>query len=144
DGRAADGSRILSEGLLRRAQQPTIETPGSALGDAVGISWLLRDVDGVRLVSHGGDTIGQDSAFTMVPERGFAVASLTNCGPNGPQFNDAIVRWALAAYLGITEQDPEPVVLSDTELAQYAGIYETIAVIATVEARDGGLVLTPT
>ena len=29
--------------------------PGSALGDAVGISWMLRDVDGVRVVGHGGD-----------------------------------------------------------------------------------------
>lgn len=144
DGRAADGSRILSEEVLRRMQQPTVETPGSALGDAVGISWLLRDVDGgVRLVSHGGDTIGQHSAFTMVPERGFAVASLTNCGPNGPQLNEEIVRWALAEYLGVVQQDPEPVTMSDAELAPYAGVYETIAATATVEVRDGGLVLTP-
>src|SRR5579884_900249 len=59
DGRAADGTRILSEEMLQRMQEPTVEMPGSALGDAVGISWMLREIDGVRLVSHGGDTIGQ-------------------------------------------------------------------------------------
>ena len=143
DGRAPDGTRILSEELLERMQQPTVEMPGSALGDAIGISWMLRDVEGVRLVGHGGDTNGQHSAFSMVPERGFAVISLTNCGPNGNQFNEEIVRWTLAEYLGIVQQDPEPVTLGDEELAPYAGTYETIAATCTVEVRDGHLLLTP-
>jgi CubicO group peptidase (beta-lactamase class C family) len=143
DGRAADGTQVLSEEMLRRMQQPTIETPGSALGDAIGISWMLRDVDGVRLVGHGGDTIGQHSDFTMIPERGFAVTSLTNCGPNGGQFNEEIVRWALEEYVGLIERDPEPVLLGDAELAQYAGLYETIAVTCSVEVHQGGLRLKP-
>jgi CubicO group peptidase (beta-lactamase class C family) len=142
DGRAADGTRILSEGMLQRMQQPTVEMPGSALGDAVGISWMLRAVDGVRLVSHGGDTNGHHSAFVMVPERRFAVISLTNCGPNGNQFNDEIVRWALSEYVGVIDRDPEPVTLTEAELAPYVGVYETIAAVATVEVRDGGLTLT--
>ena len=69
DGRAADGTRVLSEELLRRMQEPTFDMRGGALGDYVGISWLLRDVDGVRLVGHGGTTNGQRSAFVMIPER---------------------------------------------------------------------------
>ncbi len=141
-GRAADGARILPEELLRRMREPTVEMPGSALGDAVGIGWMLRDVDGVRLVSHGGDTIGQHSAFVMAPARGFAVISLTNCGPNGGQFNEGIVRWALAEYAGVIERDPEPVTLGEAELAPYAGAYETIAAVATVGLHGGGLTLT--
>jgi len=78
----------------------------------------------------------------MVPERGFAVTSLTNCGPNGNQLNEEIVRWALEAYLGLIERDPEPVLLGDAELAQYAGTYETIAAVCTVEPQNGGLTLT--
>jgi CubicO group peptidase (beta-lactamase class C family) len=143
DGRAADGTRILSEAMLKRMQQPTVETPGSALGDAIGISWMLRDVEGVRLVGHGGDTNGQHSAFTMVPERGFAVTTLTNCGPNGNQLNEEIVRWALEAYLGVVERDPEPVLLGDAELVEYVGVYETIAATCVVEANNGALILTP-
>jgi hypothetical protein len=33
--------------------------------------------------------------------------------------------------------------MSDAELEPYAGTYETIAVVCTVEARDGALWLTP-
>jgi GGDEF-like domain len=51
----------------------------------------------VRLVEHGGDTIGQHSQLLMVPERDFALVLLTNCGPNGPQLIDELQRWTLEA-----------------------------------------------
>ena len=102
---------MLPEKLLAQMQEATVETPGSALGDAIGISWMLRDVEGVRMVGHGGDTVGQHSTFDMVPERQFAIVGLTNCGPNGNQFLDELGRWALEAYLGIVERDPEPLAL---------------------------------
>ena len=134
---------MLPEKLLRQMQEPTVESPGSAIGDAVGISWMLRDVDGVRVVGHGGDTIGQHSSFDMIPERDFAIAGLTNCGPNGNQFLDELRRWAFEAYAGVVERDPEPAPLSEGELAAYAGTYETIAATATVtvDSDRGGLVL---
>jgi CubicO group peptidase (beta-lactamase class C family) len=141
DGRAADGTRLLGRELLERMQRPTVETPGSALGDAIGISWLLREVDGVRLISHGGDTIGHHAELVIAPDRDFAIVSLTNCGPNGPQFNEELVRWALDAYLGVVERDPEPVALGEAELAQYAGTYETIAVVGDISVDGGGLLL---
>lgn len=139
DGRSKDGTRVLPEKLLKQMQEPTAESAGSAIGDFVGISWLLRDVEGVRLVQHGGDTLGQHSDFVMVPERGFAISTLTNCGPNGSQFNEEVVRWALEAYAQVTERDPEPVSLKGKELAVYTGTYETIAVVCTISAKGGGL-----
>ncbi|HWL65364.1 MAG TPA: serine hydrolase domain-containing protein, partial [Actinomycetota bacterium] len=141
DGTARDGTRVLSEELLKKMQQPTIEMPGSALGDAVGISWLLRDVDGVRLVSHGGDTIGQHSDFVMVPERNFVISTLTNCGPNGNRFNDDIVKWALENYLGVIDKDPEALSLSSEELAPFTGRFETIAAWAEIKPAEGHLLL---
>ena len=75
-------------------KQPTVESPGSAIGDAVGISWLIRDIDGVRVVQHGGTTYGQYSEFVTIPERDFAIISMTNSGPNGHQFNEELVNWA--------------------------------------------------
>jgi CubicO group peptidase (beta-lactamase class C family) len=142
DGTAVDGTRVLEEQTLLRMQQPTAQMPGSALGDAVGISWLLGQVGGVRTVGHGGTTNGQHSDFTMVPERGFAVTSLSNCGPNGPQLNKRIVAWALEHHLGVVEQDVEPVSLSPEELAAYVGSYETIAAEVDVVADGGRLAAT--
>jgi CubicO group peptidase (beta-lactamase class C family) len=141
DGTAKDGTRILPEATLRRMQQPTIECPGNALGDAVGISWLLRDVEGLQVVAHGGDTAGQHSIFEMVPERSFAITALTNCGPNGNEFNEEIMRWAFEAYLGVVIKDPEPMKLEADALAEYAGRYETIAAIADLTVTDGVLVI---
>ncbi len=141
DGRAKDGTRVLSEEMLRRMQRPTVECPGNALGDAVGISWLLRDVEGLRVVAHGGDTAGQHSTFDMVPERHFAITSLTNCGPNGGEFNERIMRWAFEAYLGVRIEDPEPLHLDDETLSEYAGRYETIAVMADLTVADGLLII---
>lgn len=137
DGTAADGTRLLEEQTLRRMQAPTAEMAGSALGDAVGISWLLGEIDGVRTVGHGGTTNGQHSDFTMVPERGFAVTSLSNCGPNGPQLNKKVIAWALKHFVGLVEKEDEPLTLPDAELAAYTGTYETIAAAIQVVA-DGG------
>jgi CubicO group peptidase (beta-lactamase class C family) len=139
DGTAADGTRVLSKELLDRMKQPTVEMPGSAIGDAVGISWLLRDVDGVRIVGHGGTTNGQYSEFLTIPERNFALVSLTNCGPNGSEFNHQLTKWALQHFLGIDDTEPEPLVLGDEALMQYAGRYETIAATCDITASAGRL-----
>lgn len=140
DGRAKDGTRVLPAELLTSMQQPTVRA-GGALGDHIGISWMLRDVDGVRFVQHGGDTIGQHSVFVMVPERDFAITVLTNCGPNGGQLNEELTRWALEAYLGVVIRDPEPIEVDAQTLAQYAGHYETNAATCDVSVAAGGLTL---
>jgi CubicO group peptidase (beta-lactamase class C family) len=141
DGRAQDGTQVLNEKLLRKMQEPTAEMGGSALGDFVGISWLMRDVGGVRLVGHGGDTIGQHSEFVMVPERDFAISVLTNCGPNGSQLKEELVRWALEAYAGVIDRDPEPIDATAEQLADYAGRYETIAAWADISVEGNRLLV---
>jgi len=139
DGTAPDGTRLLSSEALESMKQATVEMKGSAIGDAVGISWLLRDVDGVRLVGHGGTTNGQYSEFSLVPERGFAIISMTNCGPNGSQLNDALGKWALEHYLGVVDADPEPILLGDEALVAFTGRYETIAAVCDITADAGRL-----
>ena len=139
DGTSLDGAPVLSKELLDLMKQPTVETPGSALGDYIGISWMLRDVEGVRLVGHGGDTIGQHSEFVMVPERDFAISVMTNSS-TGTGLNEKLTRWALEAYLGVVETDPEPILLGDDALAPYTGRFETIAASIDITARQGLLV----
>lgn len=139
DGTAADGTRVLSAELLDRMKQPTVDMAGSALGDAVAISWLLRDIEGVRVVGHGGSTNGQYSEFTMVPERGFALISMTNSGPNGPEFNNALQTWAYEHFAGLVVAEPAQAQLDDAALQQYAGRYETIAAICDVTVDAGRL-----
>src|SRR5215211_265624 len=87
DGRAQGGGRVLPAELLGRMRQPTAALRASTLGDAIGIGWFLRDIDGVRTVGHGGSANGQFAELLTVPERDFAVVSLSNAFPEGPQFD---------------------------------------------------------
>ncbi len=139
DGTAPDGTRVLSQELLQKMKEPTADMRGSALGDYVGISWLLRELDGERLVSHGGTTNGQYSDFHMVPSRNFAVISMANCGPNGSELNHLLSKWSFEHYLGLSEKEPEFLSLSDEALAPYIGQYETIAALCTITAEGGRL-----
>lgn len=139
DGTAPDGTRLLPPALLRRMQEPTVDMRGSSLGDYVGLSWMLRDLGGTRLVEHGGATNGQYSNLTLVPERGFALISMTNSGPHGPRLNHELTEWALQHYLELADVRPEPLVVGDDELAVFAGEYHTIAVIVTATVEQGRL-----
>jgi hypothetical protein len=67
---------------------------------------------------------------------------MTNSGPNGPQLNDRLVKWALEHYLGVIDKDPEPILLGDEALARFAGRYETIAAVCVIKAEAGRLAAT--
>ncbi len=132
---------VLSPELTRRMREPTAEAPGWSSGDAVGISWLLDDVGGVRVAGHGGAMPGQLSLFKTVPERGFALVSCTNCTPVGSAFNERLMRWAWETVLEapIAEPDTEP--RAAEEVAPFCGTYETVANVITVAPSGEGITL---
>jgi CubicO group peptidase (beta-lactamase class C family) len=141
DGRAESGARVLPAEVLQRMKEPTVALRGSTLGDALGICWFLRDVDGVRTVGHGGSANGQFAEFLTVPERDFAVVALSNAGPDGIPFNQAVVRWALQTYLGVTDRDPQPLPYDEAPAREVVGSYEIDAMTLTIAADGAGLSL---
>lgn len=124
DGRAESGTRVLPAEVLHRMEEPTVVLRGSSLGDAFGICWFLREVDGVSTVGHGGSANGQFTELLLVPERNFAVISLSNAGPDGVPFNQSVVRWALQTYLGVNDRDREPLPFDEARAQQVVGNYE--------------------
>jgi hypothetical protein len=134
-----DGSPLLSKESLDLMKQPTTVMGDNA--DYIGISWMLSDVDGVRVVEHGGNTIGQNCGFKMIPERNFAVVVLANGGPKSGVLEEQLTTWAFEAYAGVVEVMPEPVKRPDGELAEYTGHFETIAVRGDISIADGGLLV---
>jgi CubicO group peptidase (beta-lactamase class C family) len=139
DGRADSGVRVLPAEVLQRMKEPTVALRASTLGDALGIGWFLRDVDGVRTVGHGGSSDGQFAELLIVPERNFAVVALSNAGPDGIPFNQAVVRWALQTYLGVTDRDPEPLPYDETRAREVVGSYEIDAMTFTIDTDGEGL-----
>jgi CubicO group peptidase (beta-lactamase class C family) len=142
DGRAQGGERLLPAKLLGRMQQPTAALRASTLGDAIGIGWFLRDLDGVGTVGHGGSANGQFAELLTVPERDFAVVALSNAGPDdGLAFNQAVVRRALQTYLGVIDRDPEPLPYDQARAREVVGSYENEVMTLTIGTDGAGLTL---
>ncbi len=139
DGRAPDGTEVLPAGLLRQMRDPTAELRASSLGDAIGIGWFLRDIGGVRTAGHAGSGNGQFAELLLVPDRDFAVVTAANASPGGVGCNQAIVRWALEHYLGVTGRDPEPDPYDPVRAAEITGGYENDAMTLTITADGTGL-----
>jgi CubicO group peptidase (beta-lactamase class C family) len=135
---AAGGDRVLSEATLQQMKEPTSESAPS-----VGIIWGLRELEGTKLVEHGGSQPGQYSMLSMAPEQDFALSVLVNSGPNGQELLSDLVRWALEAYLGIAESIPEPLDAGEEQLAAYVGAYSTDMAMLRVKVSGNRLRFTP-
>jgi CubicO group peptidase (beta-lactamase class C family) len=126
DGRAPDGSRLLKKkSLIDMRSDPG---PGGTLFvelESMGVTWQLRpSAQGVRIVQHGGDYLGQHAGFVMVPERGFALTVLTNSDGGPGLLGDLFVDdWALRRFAGVSNLPAKPRTLSRRELAPYEGLY---------------------
>jgi CubicO group peptidase (beta-lactamase class C family) len=118
DGYVDGSGRVLPREVLEQMREPTVALRGSTLGDAIGLGWFLRDIDGVRTVGHGGTANGQFAELVLVPEHDFAVISLANAGPDGLAFNQAVVRWALETYLGVIDRDPQPLASEEARIRE--------------------------
>jgi CubicO group peptidase (beta-lactamase class C family) len=126
DGTAPDGTRLLKKkSLIAMRSNPG---PGGTLFvelDGMGVSWQLRpSAEGVRIVQHGGDYLGQHAGFIMVPERGFALTVLTNSDGGPKLLGDLFVDdWALRRFAGVSNLPARPRALTSSQLAPYEGLY---------------------
>lgn len=152
DGRAPDGTRVLTQRSLEAMR--TTQARKQSTDDDIGIGWHLRSIGGVRTASHGGTLGGHILLLEIAPERGFAIAILTNSSAGWRLIQD-VEREALRSYLGVTfaknqaiahrglvetlpsvepmAQQPDP--------APYVGTYQRPSNTVVVRADAGGLVV---
>ncbi|GAA2350479.1 serine hydrolase domain-containing protein [Streptomyces cuspidosporus] len=137
-----DGDGVLPAAELHRMRERTVGLRASTLGDGFGVCWFLHDLDGLHGIGHGGSGNGQFAELLIVPERGFAVVSLANLGPDGYPFNQSVVRWALENYLGIARKTVEPLPYDEGQAQQVAGRYEIDAMNLDIATDGARLTLT--
>jgi CubicO group peptidase (beta-lactamase class C family) len=140
---AYDGRQLLPAAAARQMREPLTEAGN--FGRSYGLGWSVWDVDGLRIVDHGGATNGFRAQLTVVPGRGFALVQLTN-GESGAQAMAQIETWALEHFRGLRKRIAAPVVkLAAPELAGFAGTYvrhDGRFVVTTTD--DGCLTVTVT
>jgi hypothetical protein len=120
DGTTADGSRLLSKEAMVEMQTPVVEFTNDRW---FGLSWMISDLDGTKLVAHGGTTTGQTSDFWMCPEVGIAFTSLTN-GSTGHLLNHELSAMAQKLFLNYESPEIDPLPVNNPgELDEYTGRY---------------------
>ncbi|MEQ9030807.1 MAG: serine hydrolase domain-containing protein, partial [Aggregatilineales bacterium] len=105
DGTTKDGTRLLSSETVQLMQTP--QFPINDFDGDIGLSWWIKERNGVKLVGHGGTTIGQTCDMVFAPSKRFAIAILAN-GNQGSLPVHAGFKVALKEYLGIEEPESLP------------------------------------
>lgn len=137
-----DGSAVgpapLSDELRRAMQEVRVHLPSALSG--VGLSWLLRDRDGLRMVTHGGNCSNlYVSGFSLAPDEQFAVTVLTNAR-GGSALSASVTEWAVQHYLGRAPAPvPSVLPLTDALADEYVGRYDAGQWDLDVTAKDGRL-----
>ncbi len=78
DGEAG-GVRVLGASTARAMREPTPQPAGNAYG----VAWNVGRERGTAVVRHSGGMPGVSTALELYPERGAAIAVLTNCSDRG-------------------------------------------------------------
>jgi CubicO group peptidase (beta-lactamase class C family) len=132
NGCSPNGVPVVPPESLLRMRTPTIACPNDSLGEWIGLSWFLREVGGVKLAEHGGSANGQFANLLIAPERDFAIAALSNAGPDsGLAFNKEVLRWALVRYLNIVDEEPELLPFDPVGAGEIIGSYENDMMVLT-------------
>ena len=132
------GQTLLSPETWQEMHSPHFPVYGE---EHWGLGWSVDDGHGARLTAHGGATVGYMSQLTLVPERGFAVAVLTN-GDTGRQVTRAAAKFALKEFLGLEAGKPAAQPDRTDGLAELAGLYRRPAADMKVDRTDQGLKVT--
>jgi hypothetical protein len=137
EGRA-DATPPLDDATRLGMQQPRVSLPSTLSG--VGLSWLLRDRGGLRLVTHGGNCSNLFvSSFDLAPEERFAITVLTN-SRGGSALGTSMLEWALDHYLGRPAPSaPTPLPLTSEIAGELVGRYDAGQWDLDVTSSDGKL-----
>jgi CubicO group peptidase (beta-lactamase class C family) len=126
---------VLSEESRRRMQARVVTKHGT--DEEMAVTWHVSNAGGVRRLSHGGGTVGQQSLLTMVPERRFAIAVLTNAS-TGSRLHQDVARLAMKEYLGVEDRDPEPSA-TQPDTAEYRARFTRPFADVVVSVENGTL-----
>ncbi|WP_231509979.1 serine hydrolase [Streptosporangium roseum] len=136
----------LGTGLLadpRAMWEPQVDIPNPyTLGKQWGLGWILDEWQGRRVISHGGNTIGQAAMLWVVPDTETVVCVLAN-GGHTAAFQHALAVELFDELLGLAVPPVlgPPAEPFETDVERYAGVYERAGSRMTLTVRDGRLSL---
>lgn len=140
EGRAADGTQVLSPAAVREMYTQRVELPRLGLmGDAWGLGpELFQSPVGV-MAGHDGNTIGQAAFLRFIPSKGVALALLTNGGNTFALYRD-VANHVFGELAGVTlpPLPAPPATPQRIDASRFVGTYATGILEMTVSQADDG------
>ena len=145
-GRAKDATRVLGEAAVAEMQQPQAALPYRARGaDSWGLGWMRLDWDGHFVLGHDGSTIGQAAFLRLLPDRGLAVALLTNGGHTDDLYEDLFREiFDELAGVALPPRFEPPATRPGVGIDDHLGTYERAGTRLEVFTQDGRAMLRTT
>jgi CubicO group peptidase (beta-lactamase class C family) len=145
EGKADDGTQVLRPESLLAMREPQVDVPDLGMTGQWGLGWMLFDWPGGDVIGHDGGTIGQASYLRVVPERGVAIALLTNGGDPGHLYHEIYTKLLdeLADITVPPRPTPNPAA-APADLSRYVGEYSSRLADMVVTEEDGKLWLLST
>ncbi|MFI6818313.1 serine hydrolase domain-containing protein [Nonomuraea sp. NPDC050328] len=142
EGVAADGTRILSPGLVREMTGSRVPLPEPySLGREWALGLLADTWSGVEVYGHDGSTIGHNARLRILPELGLAVAMTVNGGPRDGFYRRAMSEILTSVGAPAVPDLPAPDPTLRLDPGRYTGRYERPGLRYDVGSRDGTLTL---
>ncbi|SFO70586.1 serine hydrolase [Amycolatopsis rubida] len=140
DGKADDGTQVVLPESLLAMREPQVDVPRLGMAEHWGLGWMLFDWDGGKVIGHDGGTIGQSAFLRVVPEKGVAVALLTNGGQPMHVYQEIFAK-LLDELAGVTVPErPEPnPAAAPADFSRYVGEYTSMVADTVVTEEDGRL-----
>ncbi|GAA0247950.1 serine hydrolase domain-containing protein [Cryptosporangium japonicum] len=144
DGRAADGTALLSAGAVADMRVRQIDlVDDTVLGDGWGLGWILDRWGEIAVIGHDGNSIGQNAFLRVAPEQRFGFCLQTNVESAQNLYRD-LAGWLFGERLGVGPR-PDPAQLASPSVAdpaRYVGTYERAGVrLEVAEAEESSLVV---
>jgi hypothetical protein len=139
DDLAIWGRALRSEALLGKPSQDRMLTSyklKSGLSVHYGYGMKVGDLEGERVLSHGGDINGFSSNITLVPGRRLLFVLLSNNPASEPRPNDTALR-IVAKALGKPVEERKTVQLDTAVMDEYAGVYRFDPKTTRAITREG-------
>ncbi len=104
----------------------------------MGITWFIREMNGLNIYLHGGATNGQMAGLYYIPGQDFALAILAN-SDEGRIITDRAMNWALEIYFDEKIRAPKPIPTPISELKLYVGRYRIGTECLDLKIKNGML-----
>ncbi|WP_030472837.1 serine hydrolase domain-containing protein [Lentzea aerocolonigenes] len=128
---------VLKPETVALMQERQVDVPDkwTVSADGWGLGWTLYDFTGTPGIGHDGAATGQYTYLRVIPEKGIAIALLTNGGGARP-LSSAILRSLLGEF-GVEMPPPfaPPAEPLDVDMTPYNGVYKREGVVIMIDGR---------